>query len=241
MPWCASMPPWWPSCCRARRCPHRPCEPSARTARPCATARRNSTAPATPCSCASPALLAELTGIDVVADFRSRDVAAGGQGAPLVPVFHRALFGRPGETVAVLNIGGISNLTLLRCRRLDAGLRLRPRQCADGRLVPAAHRASPTTTAAPGPPAATCCPPCWQRMLAEPYLRQAAAQEHGARPVQPRRGWTGTCEPPAMPRRPMCRRRWPNSPPGPARATCCATSRSWRTWSSAAAARSTTT
>jgi anhydro-N-acetylmuramic acid kinase len=54
-----------------------------------------------------------LTGIDVVGDFRSRDLAAGGQGAPLVPAFHRALFARPGETVAVLNIGGISNLSLL--------------------------------------------------------------------------------------------------------------------------------
>jgi anhydro-N-acetylmuramic acid kinase len=63
---------------------------------------------------ASPALLAELTGIDVVCDFRSRDVAAGGQGAPLVPAFHRATFGRLGTELAVLNIGGISNLTLLR-------------------------------------------------------------------------------------------------------------------------------
>ncbi|MEO8656643.1 MAG: anhydro-N-acetylmuramic acid kinase, partial [Ramlibacter sp.] len=61
-----------------------------------------------------PALLAELTGIDVAADFRSRDVAAGGQGAPLAPFFHQALFGRPGQTVGVLNIGGIANLTLLR-------------------------------------------------------------------------------------------------------------------------------
>ena len=61
----------------------------------------------------SPALLAELTGIAVVADFRSRDVAAGGQGAPLVPAFHRALFGRPGEALGVLNIGGFSNLTVL--------------------------------------------------------------------------------------------------------------------------------
>ena len=63
---------------------------------------------------AQPALLAELTGIDVVADFRSRDVAAGGQGAPLAPFFHRSMVGRAGETVGVLNIGGISNLTLLR-------------------------------------------------------------------------------------------------------------------------------
>ena len=60
-----------------------------------------------------PALLAERCGIDVVADFRSRDVAAGGQGAPLVPAFHRGLFGQADHAVAVLNIGGISNLSLL--------------------------------------------------------------------------------------------------------------------------------
>lgn len=61
----------------------------------------------------NPALLAELCGIAVVADFRTRDVAAGGQGAPLVPPFHRAFFGTPDAPRAVLNIGGISNLTLL--------------------------------------------------------------------------------------------------------------------------------
>ncbi len=61
----------------------------------------------------APALLAELAGIDVVADFRSRDVAAGGQGAPLVPAFHRAMFARPATAIAVLNLGGIANLTVL--------------------------------------------------------------------------------------------------------------------------------
>ncbi len=61
----------------------------------------------------NPALLAELTGIDVVADLRSRDVAAGGQGAPLVPAFHRRVFGRSDASVAVLNLGGISNLSVL--------------------------------------------------------------------------------------------------------------------------------
>jgi anhydro-N-acetylmuramic acid kinase len=58
-------------------------------------------------------LLAELTGIDVVADFRSRDIAAGGQGAPLVPAFHRHVFGRADRMAAVLNLGGISNLSVL--------------------------------------------------------------------------------------------------------------------------------
>lgn len=60
----------------------------------------------------NPALLAELTGISVVADFRRRDVAAGGQGAPLVPAFHAALFGSE-RPRAILNVGGFSNLTLL--------------------------------------------------------------------------------------------------------------------------------
>ena len=59
------------------------------------------------------ALLAELTGIEVVCDFRSRDVAAGGQGAPLVPAFHAASFAVPGQDRAVLNLGGIANLSLL--------------------------------------------------------------------------------------------------------------------------------
>ena len=62
----------------------------------------------------NPALLAELTGIDVIADFRSRDVAAGGQGAPLVPAFHQAVFGSNTETRVVANIGGISNISILK-------------------------------------------------------------------------------------------------------------------------------
>lgn len=62
----------------------------------------------------NPALLAELTGIDVVADFRSRDIAAGGQGAPLVPAFHQAVFSSKDKTRVIANIGGISNITILR-------------------------------------------------------------------------------------------------------------------------------
>lgn len=60
-----------------------------------------------------PSRIAECSGIDTVADFRRRDIAAGGEGAPLVPPFHAALFRVPGTHRAVLNIGGIANVTLL--------------------------------------------------------------------------------------------------------------------------------
>tara|TARA_R110001606_G_scaffold361754_7_gene515360 strand:- start:280598 stop:281689 length:1092 start_codon:yes stop_codon:yes gene_type:complete len=58
-------------------------------------------------------LIAEITGITTIADFRQRDIAAGGQGAPLVPAFHQALFSSPEKDRVIVNIGGISNITLL--------------------------------------------------------------------------------------------------------------------------------
>lgn len=91
------------------------------------------------------ALLAELSGIAVVADFRSRDVAAGGQGAPLAPFFHRAWLGQPlGQTleqplgkhpgqptsIVVLNLGGIANLTVL-----GAGGAITAFDCGPGNML----------------------------------------------------------------------------------------------------------
>ncbi|MEX5509331.1 anhydro-N-acetylmuramic acid kinase [Pseudomonas paralactis] len=78
----------------------------------------------------NPALLTELTGISVVSDFRSRDVAAGGQGAPLVPAFHEALFGEHTGNRAVLNIGGFSNLSLIETDKPVAGF-----DCGPGNVL----------------------------------------------------------------------------------------------------------
>jgi len=64
----------------------------------------------------NPARVAEHAYMTVVADFRMRDIAAGGQGAPLVPAFHAALFKRPGHARVVANIGGIANVTILPAR-----------------------------------------------------------------------------------------------------------------------------
>ena len=104
-----------------------------------------------------PALLAEWCGITVVADFAAGIIAAGGQGAPLVPAFHREVFGRAERLVAVVNIGGIANVTASHQRRprarLDTGpgnmlldlwcprhfgRALRPRRCLGrkGSLMP---------------------------------------------------------------------------------------------------------
>lgn len=76
------------------------------------------------------ALLAELSGITVVNDFRSRDIAAGGQGAPLVPAFHDRLLRHPGVHRVIVNIGGISNLTDLAPGKPTTGF-----DCGPGNLL----------------------------------------------------------------------------------------------------------
>jgi anhydro-N-acetylmuramic acid kinase len=73
--------------------------------------------------------IAERTGITTVADFRGRDIAAGGEGAPLVPAFHQALTGEPEADIALLNIGGIANVTLLQADGGVIGFDTGPGNC----------------------------------------------------------------------------------------------------------------
>jgi anhydro-N-acetylmuramic acid kinase len=125
-----------------------------------------------------PALLAELTGIDVVADFRSRDVAAGGQGAPLAPFFHRALFSRPGEPVGVLNIGGISNLTLLRADGSMLGF-----DCGPGNALMdgwcARHTGQAFDDRGAWAASGTVVTPLLDAMLADPYFTKPPPKSTG--------------------------------------------------------------
>jgi anhydro-N-acetylmuramic acid kinase len=126
----------------------------------------------------APALLAELTGIDVVADFRSRDVAAGGQGAPLVPAFHRAAFGTPGATLAVLNLGGIANLTVLAADGSTIGFDCGPANALlDGWCE--RHSGAPYDRDGAWGAAGHAIPELLDAMLAEPYFDLAAPKSTG--------------------------------------------------------------
>ena len=76
-----------------------------------------------------PNVIAELTGITTIADFRQRDIAAGGQGAPLVPAFHADFFSDPTQPRAIVNVGGIANITLLDIRQPILGFDTGPGNC----------------------------------------------------------------------------------------------------------------
>jgi anhydro-N-acetylmuramic acid kinase len=126
----------------------------------------------------NPALLAELTGIDVVADFRSRDVAAGGQGAPLVPVFHQGIFGQANRTVGVLNIGGIANLSVLHANGDVLGF-----DCGPGNALLdhwcQKHTGDAFDNNGAWGASGNVIEPLLQTMLAEPFLHQAPPKSTG--------------------------------------------------------------
>ena len=126
----------------------------------------------------SPAQLAELSGVAVVADLRSRDVAAGGQGAPLVPAFHQGVFGRPGETVLVLNIGGIANLSVLAGDGTVLGF-----DCGPGNALMdgwcQTHTGQPYDDGGQWAATGQVLPALLDRLLAEPFLQQPPPKSTG--------------------------------------------------------------
>ena len=128
----------------------------------------------------NPALLAELTGITVVADFRSRDIAAGGQGAPLVPAFHRHVFGQANTTVSVLNLGGIANLSVLPG---DSSKPVLGFDCGPGNALMDAwclqHTGQPFDTGGAWAASGQCLPDLLARLRDEPYFNQAPPKSTG--------------------------------------------------------------
>jgi anhydro-N-acetylmuramic acid kinase len=124
------------------------------------------------------ALLSELTGIDVVCDLRSRDVAAGGQGAPLVPAFHAARFAEPGVTTAVLNIGGIANVSLL-----HADGRLGGFDCGPGNVLMdlwcQRHQGAPFDAGGAWATSGTVLPSLLVQALAEPFFARQPPKSTG--------------------------------------------------------------
>ena len=115
------------------------------------------------------ALLAELTGIAVVSDFRSRDIAAGGQGAPLVPAFHDKVMRHPDSHRVIVNIGGIRNLTNLPPNASTSGF-----DCGPGNLLMDAwcmqHLGRPYDDSGIWAASGKALPALLERMLDEPFF-----------------------------------------------------------------------
>ena len=126
----------------------------------------------------NPALLAELTGISVVADFRSRDVAAGGQGAPLVPAFHQAVFGAPDRDRVVVNIGGIANLTHLPANGHVTGFDTGPGNALMDAWIDR-HLGVPFDASGKWAAAGQLLPKLLEQLLSEPYFAQRPPKSTG--------------------------------------------------------------
>jgi len=126
----------------------------------------------------NPALLAELSGIDVVADFRSRDIAAGGQGAPLVPAFHEAAFGKPGMARVVVNIGGIGNISVLHGDGRVSGFDTGPGNVLMDLWI-SRHLGKAYDEDGAWAASGTVHQPLLEALLDEPYFRQPAPKSTG--------------------------------------------------------------
>lgn len=122
--------------------------------------------------------IAEGTGIDVIADFRRRDLAAGGEAAPLLPPFHAAAFGASGTTRVVANIGGIANITVLGADDSVIGFDTGPGNCLMD-LWTSEHRGQPFDRDGVFAASGAVHPELLRRLLTEPYLSRPAPKSTG--------------------------------------------------------------
>jgi len=125
-----------------------------------------------------PNIIAERLGIDVVADFRRRDLAAGGEGAPLMPAFHAAAFGVPGRTRALVNIGGIANVTVVAGDGSVIGFDTGPGNC----LMDAwsrRHLQRPFDANGSWAAGGTVCEGLLAQLLTDPYFSRPAPKSTG--------------------------------------------------------------
>jgi anhydro-N-acetylmuramic acid kinase len=120
--------------------------------------------------------LAELSGITVVGDFRRRDIATGGQGAPLVPAFHRTLVGQT-ETAAFLNVGGIANVSVIAPDRVS-GFDTGPGNTLSDAWI-RKHQQQAFDTGGAWASTGTVNEPLLERMLADPYFSRPAPKSTG--------------------------------------------------------------
>lgn len=127
-----------------------------------------------------PATIAEQTGITTISDFRSRDIAAGGEGAPLVPFAHRLLFGSDREDIAIVNIGGIANVTWLGQRGDTTGFDTGPgNMIMDGVIRHASHGELGFDRHGELAASGVVCQPLLNALMMHPYLKRLPPKSTG--------------------------------------------------------------
>lgn len=138
------------------------------------------------CQIGAPDLLAELTHISVVSDFRGRDLAAGGEGAPLVPAFHEWLLRSPERTVTLVNIGGFANLTVLAQDQPAVGFDSGPGNVLMDHWIQL-HQSKPYDDGGAWARTGSASPALLELMLSDPYFHRSGPKSTGREYFHP--GW----------------------------------------------------
>jgi anhydro-N-acetylmuramic acid kinase len=125
-----------------------------------------------------PNTIAEVTGITTVADFRRRDIAAGGEGAPLAPAFHAAALAKPGVNRAIVNIGGIANATILCGTELQMGFDSGPGNTLLDHWI-LRHRSKPYDRDGAWAASGQVHPALLEQLLKHPYFQRTGPRSTG--------------------------------------------------------------